>query len=165
MCILCELQPANGLSHRHLSHKKWVMVVASPVYTRGVTPLGAVSRAATVGQDAVKGSRHFLRVNQTVKWCSGPMSSTAGNQGAWPNLCTCAVNQRSTDQRQKWAMVNGQGHFWMVKNLDCSCSSGYSAYGSDPPCYSSVHGSFQSPEPRFCGYPCSSVMVLCKPGI
>ena len=39
----------------------------------GVTPIGAVSRAATGGQDAVKWSRHFLGVGQTVKQCAGAL--------------------------------------------------------------------------------------------
>ena len=73
--------------------------------TRGVTPIDAVSRAATVVKMQSKGQGTFWGL---VKWSSvvlGPMSSTAGNQEAWPSLCACAVNRWSTGQGQKLAVV------------------------------------------------------------
>ena len=72
------------------------------------------------GQDAVKGSRHFLRVGQRSSGVLGPMSSTAGNQEAWSSICACAVNRRSTGQGQKTGhgqTVKPEGHSRTIKNL------------------------------------------------
>ena len=44
------------------------------------------------GQDAVKQSRHFLGVGQTVKQCAGgTICGTTGDQEACPIFCACAV--------------------------------------------------------------------------
>ena len=86
------------------------------------------------GQDAVKRSRHFLGVGQTVKQCSGALSTALlpiKRRGR--SFCACAVDRWSRVKGKNPAWSSGQGRFSTVKNLDPGRSSGHSAYGSDPP--------------------------------
>jgi hypothetical protein len=86
------------------------------------------------GQDAVKRSRHFLGIGQTVKRCFWALSpALLGGQEAGPRFCACAVkySQRVKGKNPPWS--SGQGHFSTVKNLDPGRSSGHSAYGSNRP--------------------------------
>ena len=86
------------------------------------------------GQDAVKRSRHFLGVGQTVKQCAGALSTALlviKRRGR--SFCACAVNRWSRAKSGVVKRSSGQGRFSTVKNLDPGCSSGHGAYGSDPP--------------------------------
>ena len=56
-------------------------------------------------QDAVKGSRHFLRVGQTVKWCSGADIQHCGDKDTWLSLCACIVNRWSMGLGQKLVLI------------------------------------------------------------
>ena len=86
------------------------------------------------GQDAVKRSRHFLGVGQTVKQCSGALSTALPPiKRRGRSFCACAVNRWSRVKGKNPAWSSGQGRFSTVKNLDPGRSSGHSAYGSDPP--------------------------------
>ena len=91
-----------------------------------------MSRAATAVKMQSKGQDTFSGSVKQSSSALGPMSSTAGNQEAWPSICACAVNRRLMGQGKN-GPSNGQGHYWMVQNLDCGRSSGHGAYGSDPP--------------------------------
>ena len=101
---------------------------AAAVQTRGGHSHRHHVQRCNCGQNAVKWSRYFLGL---VKRSSSVLGTTNGDQ--WLNLCTCAVGRWSTGQGQNSPWSSGQGYFSMVKNLDCSCTSGHSAYGSDPP--------------------------------
>ena len=86
------------------------------------------------GQDAVKRSRHFLGVGQTVKQCSGALSTALlPIKRRDRSFCACAVDRWSRVKGKNPAWSSGQGRFSTVKNLDPGRSSGHSAYGSDPP--------------------------------
>ena len=86
------------------------------------------------GLDAVKRSRHFLGVGQTVKQFAGHYqrhywrSRGVADPFAHAQLID---GQGSRGKNPAWS--SGQGRFSTVKNFDPGRSSGHGAYGSDPP--------------------------------
>ena len=57
------------------------------------------------GQDAVKRSRHFLGVGQTVKQCAGALSTALlAMKRHGRSFCACAVN--------RWSRVKGKNPAW-----------------------------------------------------
>ena len=77
------------------------------------------------GQNAVKRSRHFLGIGQTVKRCSRPYlrySEAAKRRGRDFAHAQLIDSQRVKGKNLPWS--SGQGQFWMVKNLDRGRSSG-----------------------------------------
>ena len=91
------------------------------------------------GQDAVKRSRHFLGVGQTVKQCAGALSTALlAIKRRGRSFCACAVNRWSRVKGKNPAWSSSQGRFSTVKNLDPGRSSGHGTYGSDPPLFGLV---------------------------
>ena len=57
------------------------------------------------GQDAVKRSRHFLGVGQTVKQCAGALSTALlAIKRRGRSFCACAIN--------RWSRVKGKYPAW-----------------------------------------------------
>ena len=116
---------ASWTNHVLIICYAWLMSQVSKKLQGGVTPIGAVSRAATEVKLQSKGQGTFWG---SVKRSSGVLGPIKRRGRAFAHA------QLIDGQRVKnWPWSNGQGPFWTVKNLDRVRSSGHGAYGSDPP--------------------------------
>ena len=100
----------------------------------GVTPIGAVSRAATGVKMRSNGQGTFWgSVKRSSSMLGTIYKALLAIKRRGRSFCACAVNRWSRVKGKNPAWSSGQGLFSTVKNLDPGRSSGHGAYGSDPP--------------------------------
>ncbi len=100
----------------------------------GVTPIGAVSRAATGVKMRSNGQGTFWgSVKRSSSMLGTIYKALLAIKRRGRSFCACAVNRWSRVKGKNPAWSSGQGRFSTVKNLDPGRSSGHGAYGSDPP--------------------------------